>query len=341
MVAVLAPAPVLSQTVRAATQPPGGEPPGAVTLRDGVVVDAAAGRAFVPSRDGGVEAIDLASGQPRWATDEAAKPLFAASGTLLAQRTPTEQGSLALALVDAGSGRIRTETSVAIEPGLWASVEDRPASVFRSSATADAVGGVVLAWSHTSAPEGGALRGYLPSEQEGLAPTLDGDEQRLGAGQRGEIVERSGAVRVDLATGAVTTPGARLRSAAAGAVRAGTVRAGTFLPDVDGRQLRSADGRHVLVSQRIEQPADPWSVYRWSIYERTGDLVGSFESAISMSPFVVDRDGVVFVHPPGLVNTAEGLVEQPLSLQKVDARSGTRLWARSIRELEYRGPMAP
>lgn len=312
---------------------------GAVTLREGVIVDPGAGTAFVPGRDGGIDAIDLASGSVLWNTEEAAKPLYVADGVLLAQRVPTGPGSLELALLDARSGRLRNASTVEIEPEAWASVEDRPASIFRTSAAAVA-GGVVLSWQQVSAPEDGALRGYLPAETEGRAPAIDGDEQRLGAGQRAgqrpAAVERTGSARVDLRTGAVSALPEQQRDA-----QASTLRVGTVLADVEGRQLQSQDGRHVLVSERIEQPADPWSVYRWSIYEVTGALVGRFDSAISMAPFVVDRGGVVFVHPPGVVATAEGLVEQPLSLHHVDASSGVRMWTRAIRELEYRGPVAP
>ncbi len=105
-------------------------------LHDGVVVDATAGVAYVMSREGVIDALDLTSGNVLWKNRYAAKPLALADGTLVAQARPDRNGALALVMLDAQKGNAKGRTDVQIPERLRASIADGPTQSFQVKAFA-------------------------------------------------------------------------------------------------------------------------------------------------------------------------------------------------------------
>lgn len=304
----------------------------AVALRDGVIVDAARGVAYVMNREGRVDALRTADGAVVWSSPDAAKPLLVVGGALVAQAEPTAAGELPLVTLDRASGRLLTRAAVELPAGVWARLADGPRHSFRTAA-AERAGEVVVSWEATVREGGPELQGYVPAPEEGRAPGAApaqlqerSREERL----RGSAVldPGSGAVRAAAkAHLAAPTPGAVLRTY-------------DGLAQVPGRKFLSADGRHVLVSRRTGS-ADPFERYRWSIYTRGGALVGELTSHRSAAPFVVAGSRVLFEGLLSGTRVGEEMVIRPLRLQAVELASGAEAWAQPIRQVEFTGPFPP
>src|SRR5687767_13181259 len=90
----------------AAAQP--GNDDEAVHLSAEVVIDTAAGLAYVTSQDGGIEAIDLRTGSRRWRSTAADRPLLLTGRLLLGQAEPrSSPGDLRLVTLDTRSNGAR------------------------------------------------------------------------------------------------------------------------------------------------------------------------------------------------------------------------------------------
>src|SRR5262249_16943809 len=125
-------------------------------------------------------------------------------------------------------------------------------------------------------------------------------------------------------------------AAAAAAAPAGhpgpDLSADASLPDVPKPQFLSADGRHVLSSQRT--PDDPvWDKYLWTIYLRdTGARVGEFRTHLRYAPFFVMDHRTIYQTPPYARRGDTGLVENPPQIHAVDLATGARLWSHPVRD---------
>jgi hypothetical protein len=304
----------------------------AVSLRDGVIVDAARGVAYVMDREGGVDALRTADGAVLWRSAEAAKPLLVAGDLLIAQAEPAAAGELPVVTLDRGTGRLLTRAAVALPAGLWAQVDDGPRGSFRAAAVVRA-GEVVVRWDANRRKAGPQLQGYVPSPDEGRAPGVAPavlEERSREEHLHGSAVldPRSGAVRPEV-------------SARAAAPAGGTVlRTFDDLAGVAGRKFLSADGRHVLVSRRAES-SDPLEPYRWSLYTRGGRLLGELPSHRSAAPFVVVGAQVLYEARPSGVRAGETMVTRPLRLQAVELANGLEAWNQPIRQVEFAGPFPP
>lgn len=304
----------------------------AVSLRDGVIVDAARGVAYVMNREGGVDALRTADGAVLWRSAEAARPLLVADGLLIAQAEPAAAGELPVVTLDRGTGHLVARASVGLPEGVWARIEDGPRGSFRAAAVTRGEE-VVVRWEATQRRAGPQLQGYVPGPDEGRAP---GDapaaveersrEERL----RGAavIAPRTGTVRPELAE----------RSAAP--VGGSVLRTFDGLAGIDGRKFLSADGRHVLVSRRADS-SSPLEPYRWSIYTRDGRLLGELSSQRSAAPFVVAGARVLFEARPSGAWIDGEMVTRPLRLQAVELTNGLEAWNQPIRQVEFAGPFPP
>lgn len=303
-----------------------------VPLRDGVIIDAARGVAYVMDREGRVAALRTADGAVLWSSPDAAKPLLAVGDVLLAQAEPTAAGELPLVTLDRGSGRLLARAAVELPAGVWAQLADGPRHSFRAAAVARA-GEVVVSWEATRREAGPELQGYVPAPEEGLAPGAGPAQLR----ERSREERLRGSAVLDPGSGAVrAAPKAHAAAPAAGAA----LRTFDGLAEVPGRKFLSADGLHVLVSRRAETD-DPFERYRWSIYTRGGALVGELSSHRSAAPFVVAGSRVLYEGLLSGVRVGEEMVIRPLRLQAVELASGAEAWAQPIRQVEFAGPFPP
>lgn len=302
--------------------------PGSFAVRDGVVVDAGQGMVYLMNPSGGIDAVKLATGETAWSSQEAARPLALAGGVLVAQARPTTAGELSIVNLDTASGAAAGSTSIALPEGVWARVSQDLQSTFRVRAVANG-GTVTLAWTETrSAGKDAPAQGYLASEEEGASPAAT-----RRAAKPGYSVEQ-GAVRLDVARGQVTPLGDR-EIANRGLASHISLSQGQFIANAAGRQFLSADGRHVLVSQR----AAGQTGYTWSVYERaSGALLGTASSQASVTPFAVIQGRLVYETRPSGTLVDGKMVQQPLQLRAVTLATGQELWARAMLDTEYRGP---
>lgn len=300
------------------------------TLRDGVVVGS--DLAFAMNPAGGVEAIDLATGEIRWTSTDALRPLVLAGEMLVAQGPAGRAGVLPILTLDSATGAVRgTAIEVELPEGVWARAKDGLQRRFNAQAYMDR--GVVVTWTATRAGKKTPAQGYMPAANEGNAPG-----QGVAAKAPTGIYENfQGVARVDLATRSA----APVRGLAARTARAQVgLHTGTYIDGAEGRQFLSADGRHVLVSKMV-QTESPWNAYRWTLYERGGARLGEVSSSMSAAPFVVRAGRLVVEARPGVVMENGKLVEQPLRLTGIDLTTGSEVWTREITDAEYKGPFAP
>lgn len=310
---------------------------GSIFLADGVVVAPERARAFVMGAEGKLEALDLASGAVRWSTPGPAKPLTAVGDRLVAQARPEGRGALELILLDAERGTRLERVSASLPTDVLADVVDGPGTSFRlRSRRAGAE--LVLGWRATTTGPDRAAQGYLPAATEDETPGA-----ALAA--RDRIGGFEGALRLDPVSGRTSEIGLAARDA--GLSRAPVLRqldAETGLAGVSpagARQFASADGRHVLVTRPLDgEPS--WRSHEWSIHERaTGALVGTVQRPHPALAFVV-VDAVLYSVSPASAVVEDGTVrEEARALRAVDLASGTELWARSIEEVQFRGPFPP
>ena len=293
-------------------------------LREGLIVAPAERVAYVMTLEGGVAAIDLATGAVRWTSREAAKPLTLAGNLLVSQAEPkTSANRLELVTLNAReSGRVAARGRTDLPPGVRASVGENLEGRF-SAAASPANGAAVVTWS------------FAPTPMRGM-PTTD-DDPRPATGERRSAVPRTeGTVRMNLATGAMSRVDARAaapqpqppRSIVAPAQRV----AGAPLT-----QYESADGRHVLATERVDDDR-VWDKYRWTVYERaTGKRIGELRTHVSFAPFVLSDSVLVYETTPYV---REGR-EEPAKLRGVSLETGKEIWSTPVREVVWRGTLPP
>jgi len=299
-------------------------------LHDGVVVDAASGVAYVMSREGGIDALDLTSGNVMWKSRDAAKPLALVDGVLVAQARPRENGKLILLALDARKGSARRQTEIDIPKALRANVADGPSQTFRARAYPAGKSSVVITWEADNA----LPQGYLPAVPG--EPTNDVEAKRAAEAAAALGRPQRGAVRLDLAAGSSAQMSWDEAQKAVPAVRE-IAQKGTGSV---ARQLVSLDGRHVLTSEPSPE-ARLWTPYRWTVTDASGARIGTLDAPVSMAPFVVSGSRILYVAQPSVRVEGGKTIQEPLSLQALDLRTGTKLWSVPVADSTYRGPFPP
>jgi hypothetical protein len=280
---------------------------------------------------GGVDAVDLASGSLRWRSDKASKPLALAGDRLIAQAESRGASALHLVALDARSGASRDSVRIPLPAGIAATVVDTPAGSFR--VRADATGSeLAVRWEATGI--GTVAQGILPAENEGQAPTLDGAPSVA-----------SGAAVVDLASPSLRVkdePTVRLAQTATLARAALQELSEPAVKGPAGRQMLSADGRHVLVTEPIEAGGFSLDRYRWTLYDRaSGARLGSASALVSATPFVVVGKTLYHTVPAHAVRRDGKFDERPFSLRAVDLKTGAEAWTKAAGDTSFRGPFPP
>lgn len=292
----------------AGAQPP---PPGAgIRLCTGAIADRDRGQVYLMRPGGGIEAV-LLSGEIAWTTNVASKPLQLLGSTLLAQtESLAPDGSLAVERLSPTSGaQVGSTVNVSLPAGVWGSIDDGPGQSLATEASIVS-GAAVVRWQAIERPVG-ALFGPPASVQSGVS-------------------------MLNPTTGAVAATAAAFPQAPPTAVPEGQ-----GIDGVPGEQFYSADGRHVLVSERIADDS-VWEKYRWSIHSLdSGERLNDVFHHLSRVAFVVIGSTFVYESPAFLRRLGEDWIDAPLELRAIDLSTGSEIWTRPLRDTLYRGPMPP
>ncbi len=302
-------------------------PENSAALLEGVVISPRQGVAYV-MRSGGIDAVNIATGKLRWRSDKAAKPLAVVGDRLIAQG----RGGKALDVIslDAKSGAARDSVSIPLPKGVTASVVDTPAGSFRVR-TDSTASELVVSWEATGVGVG--AQGYVATAEDGQAP--DGGAQVMTGEAVLSLTSSSLAIKaepsVSRAQSASMVRGSSMEELSSPAVRG-----------IEGRQVLSADGRHVLVTEQIEGAGSSLYRHRWTMYERaSGARLGSVQSLVSATPFVVVGTTLYHTVPAHSIRKDGKFVEHPTSLRAVNLKTGEKAWEMSVLETSFRGPFPP
>lgn len=326
LVACSAPRPVPAQEEAVA---------GAFELRPGVIVDPARGLVYLMSPQGGIDAVDLALGTPVWSTEEAAKPLALGGDLLVGQVEPSgSKNELEIAALDTRQqGRRVVADAIGLPDTVRVSIDDGLDTSFAARARASATE-ALIAWEFLERP----LRGMAPEDPR---PSLRGGPPRpIESEPPGvDAPATGGTLRMNLATGALSA--VEPDETVVPVYKVLDLPAADRLAGVPGPQILSADGRHVLGSERI---ADDklWDKYRWTIFLRTtGERVAEFTDYRSQAPFALSGSLLIYETGPYSRRTDSGMADEPLKIRAVDLATGEERWSRPIRDTRYRGPFPP
>jgi hypothetical protein len=296
-------------------------------LHDGVVVDPASRTAFVMNPEGGIDAVDVASGKVRWQSRAAARPLMMVDGLLLAQAQPGDRREFVLVALAPAGGDERRRFTVDLPEGIQARVAAGPAQAFKLRTFA-AGGASIVAWTFESRP----LRGVTPGRER---PTLGQEPAALA--RVAAAPETEGAVQVDVSAGRAVPVAFDPDDTQAVARSELAALAGA----AGSRRLASVDERHVLVSEPSLDAANWRTPYRWIIADAAGATLGTFDSSVSLAPFIVLGSRLFYVAQPEARRAGAVMTREPLRLRALDVRAGTELWAVPVADTVYRGKMAP
>ncbi len=305
-------------------------PENSAALLEGVVISPRQGVAYV-MRSGGIDAVNIATGKLRWRSDKAAKPLALVGDRLIAQGRGGK--TLDVISLDANSGAARDSVRIPLPEGVVATVVDTPAGSFRVR-TDSTASELVVSWEATGIEV--AAQGYVPAVDDGQAP--DSSPQAAAQAVTGEAVlsltSASMAIKAEPSVSRTQSPSivrSSMEELSSPAVRG-----------VGGRQMLSADGRHVLVTEPIEGAGSSLYRHRWTMYERaSGTRLGSVQSLVSATPFVVVGTTLYHTVPAHTVRKDGKFVEHPTSLRAVNLKTGEKAWEMAVLETSFRGPFPP
>jgi outer membrane protein assembly factor BamB len=320
-------------------QPPQTSPAGsaAVQLRPGVVIDPGQQRVYVAAPQGGIDAVNTSTGAVVWRSTAAAKPVGVVDRRLVAQAAPANgETGLRVSVLDTATGRATmAPRTVPLPAGVRAPVADTAEARFaltleRGDASSN---DARLSWKFERPTP---ARGVRPGTTDALSDPL-ADPPPLEAAAIPP--QRSGAFRVNVTSGAIVpddappVPPPLVETAP----RAVPDRISGLPPT----QVLSADGRHILASERIADDST-WDKYQWTIVERdTGRRIGQVRNHVAVAPFNVAGSTVMFESAPFARRTADRLVQEPLKIRAVDLTSGREIWNREVRDTTLRAPFPP
>jgi hypothetical protein len=236
------------------------------------------------------------------------------------------------------------QQDVELPTGVNAMVVETPNRSFRAVAKV-ATGEAAVAWEYAERPLRGARMG-----QEVLPDEAQGEPENGGPGRRAleeEEEEESkmevttGSFRLDLKSGEVS--GKRLGASGAErrALRAAQAAPPANVAGVPEPQFRSADGKHVMHPEAVADDT-VWDKYVWTVYDAgSGARLGQVKSHVRYAPFFVTRTLLVTTTGPGLRQTGQGLVEEPLQIKAFDLTTGEVAWTQPIRDTANRLPPPP
>jgi hypothetical protein len=266
--------------------------------------------------EAGIESVDLETGDTRWTTNAAGKPLLV-SGNILLGQVETETARLDLATLDiAGKGAVIDRISVELPQGVVASIDDSPGRSFEVRAV-EFEGRVYVRWTERR-------------REVAAVETLQKD-----------MLVRSGFGRVDLQEGTYHAENSERIDRRIFESPPPDLAAEERIRGVEGIQFRSADQRHAMTSKLVGDNR-VWEKYEWSIWRRdNGQLVGRIRDFQRYSPFAVVASMLIQEVTPYARRQDGDVTAVPLSVRAIHLDRGEEGWRRRVRQTAYVGPLPP
>lgn len=333
-------------------------------FRSGVIVDPNRPAVYLMNIQGGIDAVDLASGKLLWRTDRAAKPLLCHEDLLVAQ-TETPVGKQFLRIAFLNTREITADprfVDIPLPADVQATIDDSMESSFSAAARMHE-GALVLSWRYTyrriTGPPPGPVKEALDRKATGSVridiPTgqIDPIDEKVALSEpelpaavirRNEAQAPPGPVwlvsNVLVAIERATYEGKQRVSLKRWDAETGEALADVTLFD-GGPKFRSvsADKRHLLASRRDASDSRTWE---WAVYAlETGAKVAELRHDAPGAWFFLS--GSRLIHETNVTHRlirGQEVVE-PGKLRTVDLQTGTEVWSHAIRDTQYRGPYPP
>lgn len=304
-----------------------------IELRPGLLIHPTLNVAYVMT-PGGVAAVDLATGNRQWTSSAAAKPLTLAGNLLISQVEPRAAGSrLELVALDVRrQGAPAVSGATELPAGVRVAIGETLQGTFSLEAR-PAADGVLVDWSFERAEH----RGMRDASEDPEQAEPRGEQPAGLALRQAGSTTTGGELRMSLSTGTITRQGVNLQAQPRRPSRPNVLLSERVAEQGESR-YESADGRHLLASERVADDR-VWEKYRWTIFERsTGRRLGEFRTHLSFNPFVV-RDSLVLLETTPY--ELRGAPPQPAKLRAYNLSSGREAWAVEVREIVFRGPFPP
>jgi hypothetical protein len=303
-----------------------------IQLQPGVLIDLARGQAYVMNREKGIDALRIDGGEVSWKSQEAAKPLGVMGDNLVSQAEPDDaSNALRIVGLNARDGGLKFKASKPLNaPGVIPSVTATLHGDFQAAIQASGDQARVN-WQYRPTPK----RGFPEGTVERVQPQR-GKERAMSLGSPGTPSHR-GSFLLNLSSGQTTDLDAEAAPASLGP-KLRTLAPTDRIPGLTGRQLPSADGRHVMA---VKSTGDDrvWDKYALTVYEQPGGKqIGEFKSHVVTVPFAVVGSRVIFATNAYTRRGDAGLIHEPDKLRAFDLKSGKEVWSHPIRDISPRGP---
>lgn len=333
-------------------------------FRPGVIVDPERSAAYLMNIQGGIDAIDLASGRLLWRSDRAAKPLLFHEELLVAQtEPPVGRQFLRIALLNTREITAAPRfVDIPLPADVQATIDDGMESSFSAAARIHE-GALVLSWRYTYRRITGPPPG--PDDQALDREATGNVRIDIHTGQIKPIHEVAALSEPELPAALTQLKGAQAptgpvwrvsnvlvsikRATHEGKQRVSLQRwdaeTGEMLAELtlfeSGLNFRSvsADKRHLLASRRDVSNSRPWE---WAVYSlETGAKVAELRHDTPAAWFFIS--GSRLIHETNATSRLVGgqVVVEPRKLRAVDLESGAEVWSHAIRDTTYQGPYPP
>ena len=287
-----------------------------VQLRTGVILDKTTQSLVAMLPAGGVAAIDLATGNTKWASAQADKPLAIKDGRILSQQAVNQKGLLTLVYQNIANGEVQKALDLNLPRDVMAHVINGTGQNFQIANKDNQSD--QLQWS------------FRGSKIRGAAPDSDSVLTRGTTNRQPEPRLKSGLINVNFSNLSATA--SDLAAQTTSIKKAIEKR---VLPQIQGRQFLSQDGKHVLVSQRI---ADNKAIkYQWQIHTLAGESLGSLQTKESYAPFVVEGNLLLFIAPETGRFESNKLTNNSPLLIAHNLQTQSTVWQQAVRSTRYFG----
>jgi hypothetical protein len=341
---------------------PAGKTDSPFEMLPGVIVDPGSERLYLMNPQGGIDALELASGKLLWTAQGAGKPLAAFDDRLAAQAEPARGSrSLPIALLRTKDGaRIDASIEVPMPAAVMPpSIDNRLG--FESSVDARAEqDGLLVWWTVTSRQISGLPRPASVRNDSGAAlidlqtyraTTLAPEQARA----RLRSATSSATSRLAGTEGLYFPPqpvgqffvSVKLGPASAGqpaVLKRWSAETGEPLPHTDlgpgyVASSVSADQSLFLAVSRASTTAPD---YLWSLYAiASGERVAQARLPDSAQPFFVWHSILIYEAAPASRSAGGNRVEEPLALSGLNLKTGAQIWKRALRDTSYHGSYPP
>lgn len=316
-----------------------------VSLGSGVLVDPTGTILYVAEPEG-LTARRLQDGERVWRHEPSARPLGLHAGSLVALGQSATEAGFEVHYLAPATGAVQASIEVPLPDGINFLLQDRPDQRFRLRYYAGDEG-EILSWTHARRPLRGAPavsglnRGRkMPRiSTEGSSPTESETEAEAEAGAWQQRV--GGLVQLDRSSEqALPLPSAFVDRLPV--ELSPDLAPDEWLGEIQGRQFRSGDGRHVLATRTVDDPTE-WLRHEWILLDRdSGSALGSLQRFYSYAPFVVvERQIALLVPAHGQLDKSGQWVESGPALAVWRLDDDVLSWRTELLETAYLGELPP